>query len=543
MDTIQRERTWVAGLHWPLLMATIGVALCGIYNLHSAAEARDSQVYVAQTIFFVVALTFIFLSLTLDYRFTEIIAYPVFIACCVLLVLVLFQGRSAGGATRWISIGSFNLQPSEPAKLATILCLARYFSHRIPPRGFSFGTLFHPLNLSRPLVAAAALALSWNNPFLIDPVGEMARLVRAKLGNSPPEIGDGIGMRIVLCLFLSFLFGATVALIFRLERHQVLLNPWPPGRRRRWVLIVSALFISVLGIVVWNWQAPLLRDPFGYGLLHLYLNAAEGGRYFVMSPSPGLRMILAIGVALYLIAALFVSWSRWTDVETYIAPVDLLVLPAVLILVEPDLGTAGILLLIGMTMILIVGMRARTLITLAFLGVFVATAGWFGVMKDYQKRRIITLLDPEHDLQGAGWHVVQSMIAVGSGRWVGKGHREGTQTQLSFLPEQHTDFAFSVWGEEQGLLGCTAVLLMLFLMVAYGFYIARHARETYGMLLATGVTAMIMWQAVINTGMVIGVLPVVGVTLPLFSYGGSSLISVMVGVGFLLNIHLRRKAT
>jgi rod shape determining protein RodA len=168
--------------------------------------------------------------------------------------------------------------------------------------------------------------------------------------------------------------------------------------------------------------------------------------------------------------------------------------------------------------------------------------GWFGILKDYQKRRILTFIDPEHDLKGAGWNAVQSMIAVGSGKWTGKGHLEGTQTQLSFLPEQHTDFAFSVWAEEQGFMGCMLLLGLYLLLLVLALAIAAEAREAYGSLLATGVAAMILWQAVINIGMVIGVFPVVGMTLPLFSYGGSSLLTVMFGVGMLLNIHLRRRA-
>jgi rod shape determining protein RodA len=133
------------------------------------------------------------------------------------------------------------------------------------------------------------------------------------------------------------------------------------------------------------------------------------------------------------------------------------------------------------------------------------------------------------------------MIAVGSGRWLGKGHRGGTQTQLSFLPEQHTDFAFSVWAEEQGFIGATLLVFLYLCLGSFTLAIAADARDKYGTLLATGVAALIFWQAIINIGMVIGALPVVGITLPLFSYGGSSVLTIMMAIGLALSVHLRRK--
>ncbi|KAK1548248.1 hypothetical protein Q3G72_014673 [Acer saccharum] len=252
-------------------------------------------------------------------------------------------------------------------------------------------------------------------------------------------------------------------------------------------------------------------------------------------------MLLSAGV-IYLLASLAHMRSTSRSIDLAIAPLDLLAAPALMVLVEPDLGTSGIIILIGMTIILIVGVRMRSLIILGILGALISGVAWFGILKDYQKRRILTFIDPEQDIKGAGWNAVQSLIAVGSGRWFGKGHMEGTQTQLSFLPEQHTDFAFSVWAEEQGFIGCALVLFLYFVLLSLAFAVAAEARDTYGVLLATGVAALILWQAVINIGMVIGALPVVGITLPLFSYGGSSVLTVMLCVGLLLNIHWRRRA-
>ena len=223
-----------------------------------------------------------------------------------------------------------------------------------------------------------------------------------------------------------------------------------------------------------------------------------------------------------------------------VAPVDLLALPAVLVLIEPDLGTAGIIVLIGMTMILIVGVRFRSLLLLSGLGLLMAVVGWFGVLKDYQKSRVLTFINPEQDTQGAGWNAVQSLIAVGGGRWWGKGHRSGTQTQLSFLPEGHTDFAFGVWAEEQGFVGCALLMLLLVAILTFAISIASDAREPYGALLAAGIAAMVLWQSLVNIAMVVGLFPVVGMTLPLFSYGGSSMVTVLLGMALLLSVHFRR---
>ncbi len=190
-----------------------------------------------------------------------------------------------------------------------------------------------------------------------------------------------------------------------------------------------------------------------------------------------------------------------------------------LILKQPDLGTALIVLAVGATMILFAGVRWRTL---AVIGA-VVVGGWGSWpgphLKPYQRKRVETFLNPEGDVLGAGYHATQSMIAVGSGQGLGKGWGQGTQTLLSFLPEQHTDFIFSVWAEEHGFVGCLLLLFLYYALVASALGIAGDARDRFGQFLAVGVTAMLFWHAFINMGMVIGLLPVVGVTLPLMSYG------------------------
>jgi rod shape determining protein RodA len=164
---------------------------------------------------------------------------------------------------------------------------------------------------------------------------------------------------------------------------------------------------------------------------------------------------------------------------------------------------------------------------------------WF-FLKEYQKQRILAFLDPQGDPLGAGYHIIQSKIAVGSGLLFGKGFLKGTQNALSFLPEQHTDFIFSVLAEEWGFLGAAVVILLYVFVVVWGFSIAVRSKEPFGTILAVGLTSMIFWQAFINLAMALALLPVVGVTLPLISYGGSSMLVTMCAIGILLNISMRR---
>ncbi len=220
-------------------------------------------------------------------------------------------------------------------------------------------------------------------------------------------------------------------------------------------------------------------------------------------------------------------------------PLAITFVPAVLILKQPDLGTALVVVAVGLTQILFAKVRWKTLALL--VGVAVGGAVLvYPHLKPYQKKRVETFINPEADALGAGYHATQSMIAVGSGQGLGKGWGQGTQTYLSFLPEQHTDFIFSVWAEEHGFVGCLLLLGLYFALVTSAVEIAGNARDRFGNFLAVGVTAMLFWQVTINVGMVTGVLPVVGVTLPLMSYGGSSVIAILAGIGLLANVGIRR---
>ncbi len=220
-------------------------------------------------------------------------------------------------------------------------------------------------------------------------------------------------------------------------------------------------------------------------------------------------------------------------------PFLILAMPFLLILKEPDLGTALLIVLVSVSVIFFVNIYWKSLMILVVSAFAAAPIIWFN-LKEYQQARILTFIRPEMDPLGAGYHINQSKIAIGSGLFWGKGFLKGTQTRLNFLPEQHTDFAFSVLAEEWGFFG-TAILLLLYLfLILCGLSIAKNSKDKFGSILAIGIVAMLFWQVVINVGMVAGLLPVVGIPLPLFSYGGSSLITTMAAIGLLMNIRMRR---
>ncbi len=215
------------------------------------------------------------------------------------------------------------------------------------------------------------------------------------------------------------------------------------------------------------------------------------------------------------------------------------VLPAMLIAMQPDLGSGLTVLLLLGGMILYKGMEARIIKILLVIVPLLLPFGWF-FLHDYQKERILTFLNPGRDPLGAGYHIIQSQIAIGSGQFWGKGFLEGTQSQLSFLPEKHTDFAFAVFGEEWGFVGAM-VLLILFCIFLYQIVLtSQEAKDTFGSLLCAGVFFYFFLQILINMGMVLGLMPVVGIPLPFISYGGSASVVNFCLIGFVVNVSMRR---
>lgn len=215
-------------------------------------------------------------------------------------------------------------------------------------------------------------------------------------------------------------------------------------------------------------------------------------------------------------------------------------IPALLVFKQPDLGTSLVYLAILCGMLFVGGIRMRLVQIIVGVAVVLAPLGWF-VLKEYQKQRILVFLNPNIDPFGAGYHIIQSKIAIGSGMILGKGLFEGTQSQLNFLPENHTDFIFSVIGEELGFVGCFIVLVLLCVLIYRSIAIAKSANDTFGMLLATGIGSMLVFQVLVNVGMTTGIMPVTGIPLPFISYGVSALTTNMLSVGLLLNIAMHRK--
>ncbi len=258
---------------------------------------------------------------------------------------------------------------------------------------------------------------------------------------------------------------------------------------------------------------------------------------FTMQPSELMKLSLIFVLASVYSATISESGLPF---KSLIKPALLLFLPFALIMLQPDLGTALLLLFIATSMTLFVKVKKSVFLSCAVIAILAIPLAWIFVLKDYQKGRVLTFINPDRDPLGAGYHIIQSKIAIGSGLLSGKGFLKGTQNALAFLPEQHTDFILSVLAEEWGLIGCCVLLFLYFMLLLWGLNIAYCCRDMFGSILAFGVTIMIFWQIFINIAMVMGLMPVVGVPLPLISYGGSSVITNMIGIGVLLNISMRR---
>ena len=218
----------------------------------------------------------------------------------------------------------------------------------------------------------------------------------------------------------------------------------------------------------------------------------------------------------------------------------MIIVPTALIALQPDLGTALLVATSGMIVAVLAGLPLRVMITLAVLSIPGAYGLW-QFMEDYQKQRVLTLLDPTSDPLGAGYNIIQSKIAIGSGGLFGKGWTNGSQAQLEYLPERETDFIFAVMAEELGLLGVLSLLCLYMFVVGRGLYIAMQAPDTFSRLLAGSMSLTFFVYVLVNTAMVTGLVPVVGVPLPLVSFGGTSMVTLMAGFGILMSIHSHRK--
>ncbi len=223
-----------------------------------------------------------------------------------------------------------------------------------------------------------------------------------------------------------------------------------------------------------------------------------------------------------------------------IVAILIVIIPAALIMRQPDLGTAVLVLGGGLAVLFLAGMQWRIILGVIGVGATTAPLLWHG-MHEYQRQRVMTFLNPEADPLGAGYHIIQSKIAVGSGGLFGKGWLNGTQSHLDFLPERHTDFIFAVFGEEFGLFGAVGLIALYVFIIVRGFYLAAESQGSYGRLVAGAMVATFLIYLFVNIGMVIGLLPVVGVPLPLISYGGTSMVTLMIGFGIVMSAHSHRR--
>src|SRR3989338_121992 len=257
---------------------------------------------------------------------------------------------------------------------------------------------------------------------------------------------------------------------------------------------------------------------------------------FTFQPSELAKIIIIITLARYFDDRKARGLYRIRDL---IIPAVIVFVPAILIAKQPDLGTAVVLLFIFVSMSLLVGIKIRSLFILAGSSIVSLPFLWY-FMKDYQKNRILTFINPQADPLGSGYHIIQSKIAIGSGGYMGKGFMSGTQSQLNFLPEKHTDFIFSVFAEEMGFIGALLLIALYVIIIIKGIDVVYHARDRSGSLMAGGVVSMLAFHMIFNIGMTTGMFPVVGIPLPLMSYGGSYLVTTFISIGLLLNIKMRR---
>ncbi|MBT7581728.1 MAG: rod shape-determining protein RodA, partial [Kordiimonadaceae bacterium] len=258
-----------------------------------------------------------------------------------------------------------------------------------------------------------------------------------------------------------------------------------------------------------------------------------------LQPSEFMKIALVMALARYFHC---LSDEETVQIKSLIKPIILIILPVVLVLRQPDLGTTLLIIMGGVAILFAAGVR-MWIFVLSFLAMIPALIGAWQFLQPYQKLRVLTFLDPEKDPLGAGYHIIQSKIALGSGGVYGKGFIQGTQSQLNFLPEKHTDFIFTVIAEELGLIGGLSLLGLYLILLAYAMIVSVSVKSQFGRLLILGMAFTFFLYLFINIAMVMGLVPVVGVPLPLVSYGGSAMLTLMVGFGLILSTAIHKETS
>jgi rod shape determining protein RodA len=345
---------------------------------------------------------------------------------------------------------------------------------------------------------------------------------------------------LVVCIGFVILYSAA-------EGH---LEPWALKQIVRFIVLFPVmLVVAMVDIRLWLRYAYVV---YGIALillvlidLNIFSVTAMGATRWIrigplnIQPSEIIKISLVFALARYFHYA---NMANITRIVYLIIPVLMVLLPVVLVMKQPDLGTSIIILMVGGAMFFVAGVRLWKFLVVLIGGSALMPLAWH-FMHDYQKKRIITFIDPERDPLGAGYNILQSKIAVGSGGFWGKGWLEGTQSQLSFLPEKQTDFIFTMFSEEFGFLGDMVLILLYATIITYGIIIAVRCSSHFGRMMAMGIVSTFFLHVFVNIAMVIGLLPIVGVPLPLVSYGGTMLITMLISFGLLLNADLHRDET
>ena len=348
-----------------------------------------------------------------------------------------------------------------------------------------------------------------------------------------------------LILFLALVFSAFGLInLYSASYHTGL------GTFKKQVIWVSVGFITMLLITFMNSNLLkryathiFLASLVTLAFVFIFGREVSGSRSWLVFGPISIQPSEFVKISLILIIARFYS-NDFEDgpfgLKDIVKPIVFTVLVFCMILLQPDLGTALIIMLLAGTMLLFMGIKRKSLLIILGVLVLISIPAWNFFLKDYQKERILTFVDPSVDPLGMGYNSIQSQIAVGSGKLIGKGYLAGTQSQLRFIPAQQTDFAFSVLAEEWGFLGSGIMLLVYFLLILTILDTASSAKDKFSMLVALGIAGLFFWHTLINVGMVLGLLPVIGVPLYLFSYGGSSVLTAFIALGIVLGIKMRQ---
>ncbi|MBL6853343.1 MAG: rod shape-determining protein RodA [Alphaproteobacteria bacterium] len=348
-----------------------------------------------------------------------------------------------------------------------------------------------------------------------------------------------------LVLLITIIASAGFAMLYSVAGAH--LWPWAGPQILRFMIgFVVLLVVACIDIRVWM---SLAYPAYAVSLLLLIVvviagHVGKGAERWVTLGPLGLQPSELMKVALILALSRFLHGK---SVEEVSKPLNLglalaiIGIPAVFVVLQPNLGTTLIILADGASLLFLAGLSWWWIGPAVGAVVIAVPTAWQFVLHDYQKRRVMTFLDPESDALGAGWNITQAKIAIGSGGMTGKGFLQGTQSRLNFLPEKQTDFIWTSLCEEFGFVGAVALLILMAVVIYYGVTIAMAARSQFARLLAMGVTLNFFFYILINASMVMGLIPVVGIPMPLISYGGSAMLSVMFGFGLLMSVHVHRQ--